>query len=120
MPSARARCKTTRVANSCRPASLLGLLPLRRMLTLVGHILASAMPEVTHVGMEDLGENLGTLDEPRSGPVEEGGAVREEHPAPAPRPQTLPDCVVVEHTHLGRGCGDVVAARRHEDHIGVG
>src|SRR3954471_8822579 len=117
MPSPRSRCQTTRVANSRRPASLLGLLPFRRMLALVGHIFASAMTEVTHVGMEDLGENLGTLDEPRTGPVEEGVAVREEHPALAHRPQTLPDRVVVEHTHLARGCGDVVAARRHEDHI---
>src|SRR5262245_40828561 len=114
----RARARTTaRADSSWQSSSSGGLLLLGGSPTLIRDEFAPAVAIVTHVRMQDLRENLGTLHETGTRPIEEGVPVGEEDAVLTHRAQVLPDRIAAEHAYLTHRGGDVVATGRDEDHV---
>ena len=87
---------------------------------LVVDVALAAHAEVAGLRVQDLGEDLGAVDEARARPVEVGVAVGKEHLLVPHRAQLLPDGVAGERPHLALRRLDVIAARRDHDHVGIG
>ena len=71
-------------------------------------------------GVQDLGDDLEALDDARAGAVDVLIAVDHGDAAGLRRAQVAPARMLAEQRGVGAGAVEVVAARRDDDHVGVG
>src|SRR5690606_5170670 len=80
----------------------------------------AAMTEAANVRVKDLAQDLRTVDQAGSWPVEVGVAICDEDVPLTHRAQPIPNSIAFEDLHLALGHGDIKAARRDENDVRIG